>query len=323
MRPNETLDHSPEQSPFRHSAAIYDSDDQFLAQVSPFIAEGAAAGDPFIVAVNPTQQDLLQPVLGAVDARVVFEAGRYVHPLDALQLNRSVFEGYLSSGAARVRLIGDLPRPNPSTWKGWARYEALCNHHLTDLPVSALCTYDTRETNDEVLADVRRLHALLADDDGNTVPNSDYVDPEAFLQGRSQTAADPFENDEPDVLLRDPRPSSGRRLVGSLATAAGVVPDGIVSAVSEVLANAHLHGRRPVTLRAWAQAGRVVVTVKDAGPGPSDPFAGLLRPNLEPTSGRGLWIAHHLCGLLTIATDSDGCLVRIVSDADADADARQ
>jgi hypothetical protein len=201
-----TLSHSLEQSPFRHSAAIYDSDDKFLAQVMPFIAEGAAAGDPFIVAVAPTQQDLLQPLLGAVDARVVFEEDHYVHPLDALQLNRSVFEGYLSSGAARVRLIGDLPRPNPATWKGWARYEALCNHHLTDLPVSALCTYDTRETNDDVLADVRQLHALLADDHGNSVSNSDYVEPEAFLQGRSQAAADPFENVEPDVLLRDPRP---------------------------------------------------------------------------------------------------------------------
>jgi hypothetical protein len=57
--------------------------------------------------------------------------------------------------------------------------------------------------------------------------------------------------------------------------------------------------------------------VTDAGPGPSDPFTGLVAPDLESTHGRGLWIAHHFCDLLTISAGIHGCVVRMVGEAES------
>ncbi len=183
--------------------------------------------------------------------------------------------------------------------------------------MSALCVYDARDTSDEVLADVRRVHSHLVGPAGEDRPNSEYLAPEAFLEDWSRTAADALEAGAPDVVSNDPTPADGRRAVTTVAAEASLDPDGLVSAVSELLANASEHGRPPVTLRVWSRPGRVVVTVTDAGPGPSDPFVGLLSPDVDSVHGRGLWIAHHMCSLLSISSSDDGCVVRMVADADA------
>jgi anti-sigma regulatory factor (Ser/Thr protein kinase) len=311
-------DPEAEGSLFRHSAAIYDTDAGFLAEVVPFVEEGLTARDPVILTLNAAQQGLLASVIGNPHGvEVLVAAQHYAHPLSALRANRTLFEHHLRAGAARVRIVGDLPREDPSTWRNWARYEALCNHHFADLAISALCTYDTRNTSAEVLADVRRLHALLADPDGRRRPSPAYVEPAAFLQEWSRTAADPLEAGTPRVVLTDPEPSDGRRAAAAVAASAGVAADGLVTAVSEAVTNAHLHGRPPVTLRAWTSPGRIVITVTDTGPGPSDPFTGLLPPDVHSLHGRGLWIANHLCGFVAISADDHGCVVRMVAEADA------
>jgi len=303
-------------APFHHAAAIYGSDADFLAHVLPFVEEGLAADEPLIVTLTPPQCELLRSEIGTPSGVSVLPRGEHrAHPLLAFGAKRALAEGHLRAGAPRVRLLDDLPRDDPSTWRAWARYEALCNHHLTDLAISALCTYDTRDSSEHVLGDVRRLHAQLTATDGDDVTSADYLEPESFLQGWSRSSVDPLEAGDPRVTLRNPTPADGRRVAARLADAAGVVAEGLVTSVSEILANAHLHGRPPVTLRAWSRVGRVVVTVSDTGQGPPDPFSGLLAPDLESTHGRGLWIAHHMCDLLSIATGPDGCVVRMIVDS--------
>lgn len=302
-----------EHRPFRHVAAIYGSDGGLLAAVVPFVQDAIAAGEPLVLALTAGQQALLASAIGQPPGISVLSAGdHYENPLGALYANRALFEGHLRDGAARVRLVGDLPRADAATWRGWARYEALCNHHFAELAVSALCTYDTRDTRDDVLADVRRLHPLLADAHGQHVENPDYLEPEAFLSGWSQAAADSLEAGEPRVQLVDPTPAAGRCAIAGVAAAAGVAPEGLVVSVSEVLTNAHLHGRPPVVLRIWSAPGRVVATVTDAGRGLSDPFAGLRLPSPDLLGGRGLWIANQLCDAFAMSSGTDGCVVRMV-----------
>lgn len=300
--------------PFRHAAAIYDSDEGFLSAVVPFVLDGVAAGEPTIVALNSGQQALLGSEIGQPTGVSVFVPDEhYNHPLKALGANQALFERHLSGGADRVRLVGDLPQDDPASWRAWARYEALCNHHFVDLPVSALCTYDTRITHEDVLSDVRRLHALLVDDGGRHAPNHAYMEPQAFLAAWTQTTADPLEAREPEVAMLDPMPSEARHVVTGVAARAGVESEGIVTAVNEALANAYLHGLAPVTLRVWSETGRVLVSVADTGPGPEDPFVGLLPPGTEADSGRGLWISNQVCHSLTISAEDDGCVVRIMA----------
>jgi anti-sigma regulatory factor (Ser/Thr protein kinase) len=84
--------------------------------------------------------------------------------------------------------------------------------------------------------------------------------------------------------------------------------------VSEVVTNAIRHGRAPTTLQAWAASRHVVVTVHDTGPGPSDPFVGLLPAKKDKAEGGfGLWIAHQLCHRVTLDSDDNGFTVRLVA----------
>ncbi|WP_396135249.1 hypothetical protein [Amycolatopsis sp. A133] len=56
----------------------------------------------------------------------------------------------------------------------------------------------------------------------------------------------------------------------------------------------------------------MVVSVHDAGEGPTDPFAGLL-PADRTTGGRGLWIAHQICSQVTLHRDDTGFTARLVA----------
>lgn len=64
------------------------------------------------------------------------------------------------------------------------------------------------------------------------------------------------------------------------------------------------HGRPPVEVRIWTGPDRIVVAVTDAGPGPQDPFAGLLPSPGTDTTGRGLWITHQ--SVAHVAADHSG-----------------
>ena len=78
--------------------------------------------------------------------------------------------------------------------------------------------------------------------------------------------------------------------------------------------NAVQHGLPPVRLRAWRTPDRIVVTVHDAGPGPADPFVGLLPTGRRTLhAGMGLWMAYRMCDLVAFDRRPDGCTVRLVS----------
>ncbi|EOD63016.1 ATP-binding protein, partial [Amycolatopsis vancoresmycina] len=88
--------------------------------------------------------------------------------------------------------------------------------------------------------------------------------------------------------------------------------DDLADREDEIVDNALRHGRPPVRMRIWADAGHVVVTVHDTGDGPDDPFAGLL-PADRTVGGRGLWIAHQVCAQVTLHHDDTGFTVRLAA----------
>ena len=83
--------------------------------------------------------------------------------------------------------------------------------------------------------------------------------------------------------------------------------------VSEAVANAYRYGRGPVHLRVWAGAGRVVAAVTDGGPGPRDPFAGLLPPADVTGGGLGLWLAHLFSDHVVLDRGSGAFTIRLTA----------
>ena len=90
--------------------------------------------------------------------------------------------------------------------------------------------------------------------------------------------------------------------------------DALRLSVRELVGNAYGHGRRPVHVRVWSAADRVVVTVRDAGAGPADPFVGLLPsdPHGDPDDANRLHVIYHAVTEASMFTAADGFTVRLV-----------
>lgn len=302
----------------RHETAFYDSDDDLVAIVVPFIEGGATAGEATIVALAEPEARLVRASITDVEA-VTFLAGngQYARPATAIRLYRDRFRALVASGATRIRAVGTVPHPGlGQRWDWWARYEAAVSHAFDELPLWALCPYDVRITPDYVLDDVTRTHAHVALPDGRHLPNHRFEEPAAFLGRCAPPLPDPLELLEPRIDLRDPTPTAARAATELLCAAVGLDASSsgdLVIAVSEAVANAWQHGRSPVRLRLWADELRVVASVSDAGPGPVDPFAGLLPVSAESVGGRGLWLMHQLCDHVALNRGAEGFTVRLTA----------
>ncbi|MGW3992482.1 anti-sigma factor RsbA family regulatory protein [Amycolatopsis sp. NPDC004772] len=301
---------------YDHAAVHYSGDEDLLAVAVPFLEGGLAGGEPTLVSLEPERAELVRAALPS-SARVEYlsTSDLYARPAAAIKSYRELLAGFVAGGAAGIRIFGEIPQAAIDTsWDWWARYEAAVNHAYGEFPLRSMCAYDTRTTPRHVLDDVARTHPFVATAGGGHRTNTGYVDPLAFLADPRPMAPLPIEGTAPLAELADPRPSDARRAV--LATAPVDLPadevDDLVLAVSEIVDNALRHGRPPVRVRIWAGAGQMVVSVHDTGPGPADPFAGLL-PADRSIGGRGLWIAHQVCSEVTLHRDETGFTARLTA----------
>ncbi|MBM7774490.1 anti-sigma regulatory factor (Ser/Thr protein kinase) [Actinokineospora baliensis] len=300
---------------YDHVALCYADDRELLASAVPFLAGGVDRGDAVMIALDPARTDLLLDALPHPDAVTVLQIGaQYARPAGAIKSYSDLFTALLADGAPAIRVIGELPAPVLTTaWDVWSRYEAAVNHAFDRFPVSTLCAYDTRTTPAAVLDDVARTHSLIAHPDGTHTANPDYVDPPTFLTHTAAPTPHPTQLHPPALELLNPSPTDARHAVAA-ANADTLPPDtlhDLLVSVSEAVTNALSHGTAPTRLRLWVGHDHLVVTVHDTGPGPTDPFAGLLPATGTTSGGYGLWIAHQLCDHVTLTRDTTGFTVRL------------
>jgi len=301
-----------------HEAAFYGSDAEFLAITVPFVRDGLASGEPTLVRLDAQWALLLGSALGDLDGVTFMPAAdRYARPTTTIRSYREWLAKHVADGARQVRVVGDVPHPGTgASWDTWVRYEAVINDAYDEFPLWGLCPYDTRTTPADVLADVERLHPHVATTDERHLGNARYEDPAAYL--RSRTPSTPFSSPgaRPAVTIVDPSPTTARRAVTDLARAERLSTDAVQRlelATSEIAANAVVHGRGPVRLRAWAGPDRITVAVTDGGPGPVDPFVGLVPSTTRPdgVGGYGLWLVHQLCTDVALAATEAGFTVQL------------
>ncbi|SER11096.1 sensor histidine kinase [Actinokineospora terrae] len=295
-----------------HTALCYASDRELLDSAVPFLAEGVERGDAVVIALDPARADLVLAELDRPDAVTTLPAGgQYARPALSIKSYCDLFTTLLD-GVGAVRVLGALPpAAMEQEWDVWSRYEAAVNRAFDRFPVSTMCTYDTRELAPEVVADVLSTHPLLADPRGDHPRNPAFVDPSSFLRRPQRAEPLPVQFTAPAVDLVDPMPATARAALHAVRTVAPAALDDLVVSVSEVVTNAHTHGTAPIHLRAWTEPAHMVVTVHDAGPGPTDPFAGLIPTPSPRGGGYGLWIAHQLCTHVLHTHDTTGFTVRL------------
>jgi len=207
---------------YLHEAVLYDSDEEFLGVVLPFLQEGVAAGEPCLVALGAAGTALVWAGVGDI-AGLTFPGDTYDRPASVIRSNRELFVAQLTDGASRIRVASDVPHPGVGApWEGWAPYEAAINRAYAEFPLWGLCAYDTRITPGPVLDDVARTHPYFAAADGPRI-NPRYQDPAEFLTQRPHSRGDPVETASPPVIdLMDPTPAAARHAVH---TAGMIRPD--------------------------------------------------------------------------------------------------
>lgn len=304
---------------FVHTAGLYGSDEELIRLLCRFLLDGAAVGDRLFLRGYEELHERLAALLpegSQITVLGVPEAA--TNPAAAIRAQLHTIHSDRSAGSGRVRIAGPvLPRsPAGRAWEPWARYEAVLNDLFADLPLTGLCLYDTRVTPPAVLDDVWRAHPLVVTADG-PVPSERYAGSAAFRTGRALPPSVPVQTRPPALELAGPTPRRARHAVAGLADSAGLPADkvdSLVLAVSEVVANADLHGRPPVTVSGWAGDGLVVVSVHDGGTGPGDVEAGLVPRSAGGAGlGLGLWIAHLVCDEVVQHADDSGFTVRLTA----------
>ena len=302
----------------QHDGIFYDDDDQFMAAALPFVREGVDRGE--IVMIN-TGSHPLTPALRAVFAGeervVVAERQVYSTPAAALDGYRRTMEKGLAEGVPGYRAIGYIDFSGGNLpWQEWVRYEAAVNRVFHDLPFRTICPYDVSMLPRSIIDPIMRTHTGLVGPDGLR-PNEQYVEPDLLLADEAlATPPHPLQSTAPRMVLEPDDDLRELSLEVYAATMFTGLPrrklDDFVSAVGEVVANAHRHGGEPVRLRLWAAETAVVCTVSDAGQGIADPLLGYARPT-DPSQGLGLWAARQLVDVLDYRTGRDGFTVRVAA----------
>jgi transcriptional regulator with XRE-family HTH domain len=169
-----------------HRVLLYETDQEFVATVAPFLREGIERSEALLVVTARTRIELLREQLGADAERVEFveRESWYTDPAPALRELEEFVKAKLSAGAPWVRFVGDPDWAGTSeTETGlWTRYEALVNLVFANSPTSLLCTYDTRSIAPEVARQARLTHPHTIGPEG-VASSSDYANPGGFVLG--------------------------------------------------------------------------------------------------------------------------------------------
>jgi CheY-like chemotaxis protein len=170
----------------RHEALVYSSADELVAASVPFLRQGLAAGEDLLVVLREPSVAALRAALGEDAARVEFHDSIdwYRSPDHSLASYTRYLDAHLGRGVPRVRVVAEVIWPQlaaASEVAGWKQYEAKISMAMASLPVSFVCTYDTRELSAEIVGVARQTHPVLRNVEG-TWPNASYCEPEAFVR---------------------------------------------------------------------------------------------------------------------------------------------
>jgi anti-sigma regulatory factor (Ser/Thr protein kinase) len=307
---------------YRHELRVYESDDDLVEFLVPFVHEGAAARQPVFVHLPARETALVRGALGNGDrAGTTFLGAAADHsPASRIRTLRSLLGDLAGSGGEHARIASSVPHPGlGAPWYPWCRYEAAVNELLADLPLRGVCLYDRRATPADVLADVERTHPHVYTANGTPLSNGRYEPPWSFLPSMPPAPPDPLEATSPTAVLVDPWPVDARFIVEQAAertSLTGAQINDLELAVSEALTNAIRHGRPPITMQLWTAPERLVVAITDRGTGPEDPYAGLIpRPaGNGGVGGYGLWLTHQLTTVTHSRGDGD-FTIRLIAGA--------
>jgi anti-sigma regulatory factor (Ser/Thr protein kinase) len=294
---------------FRHTAFVYESDQEYVGAAVEFLRAGIEAGEGVLVAAPRDRQALVRGALGPPPEDLGFldlaaVADRPARTLAAQYA--ALFDGLRRFPAMRL-LIGVEPGPPQDGWRDWVGYEAALERALAAMPVWALCGYDARRAPAPLLEAVLRGHPELLNGARPRGPHADAVvvltelnaEPQPLPELRTITGGDP-------EALRE-------GLGAALAEAGLSGPQALETliAANEVILNAFRHGEPPVEVRVGRHGNRMICEIVDRGAGFEDPLAGFDPPGDPRGRAPGLWVVRQQVRKLETFSTAAGFTVRL------------
>ena len=296
---------------FEHEALLYSGLDDFVDSVSPFVRDGVDAGESVLVVVPRNRMVALQEELGAVADAVewadMLAIGRNparIIPAWSAFVARQQLAGRSFRGVGEPAFVG---RREPEMLE-CDRHEALLNLAFGDGPAwKLLCPYDTGALPATVVEAAFHTHPTM-------VRGVERSPSDRFpLPGPLHHLAPPPPEGVPVFVFEAGDLRAVRRFISAQAAASGLHPHGIddlVLAANEIVTNSIRHGGGAGVVRLWGEPDVIVCEVRDPGR-VDDPLAGRIVPQAPAESGRGLWMANHLCDLVQLWSGTSGTIVRL------------
>lgn len=300
-------------APASHTGLFYDGAREYADEAGGFLREGLERGHRALVMAPRSRVDQLRSTLGRDADEVTFVEDTVAY---APQWNvfRVLLDFAAESPDSRTSVIAEqtLGPRLPAELVDYRRLEAAIDLVFAEHDVDLLCPYDAGTLPAHLLDIGTQTHGAVRTHGGasRTVHRDDPID----LLANLATVIPP----PPYAITLDCMSpadvSSARRLVRARGSDAGIDPDvvdDVALAISEVLANALLHGAPPAQLHIYEEGGTWVCHVHDGGRAPIDPLSGLLPPSEPSENGYGLWLARQLCAAVDVGTDRSGTHVRL------------
>lgn len=177
-------------------------------------------------------------------------------------------------------------------------------------PMSVVCLYDTDRLDSTGLLALRCSHPVVRGQDTNVEYDPDLA---------ARTFATDLPLPPPGAALLDvrgPLLGDAREFVRQHAGGHGIAPDRVddlVLAANEIVTNSLRHAGGHATVATWFDGASVVCEVRDHG-FINDPLVGRFAPPPSVSSGRGLWLANHLCDLVSVRSAPGRSVVRMYVD---------
>ncbi|PWK83559.1 anti-sigma regulatory factor (Ser/Thr protein kinase) [Lentzea atacamensis] len=300
----------PPAGPFVHPALFYVSDDEYLAVLVPFIAEGVASDQPVAVAVPAARLELLRSAAGDAADRVTWvdmtQAGRNPGRIIPLVLRR-----FADAHPDRhARIVGEpiWPGRTATEYPACVQHEALINHAFAGSDVTILCPYDTVGLEDHVVADARATHPVVWEPYRRY--SSDLYAPDEVVARYNQPL--PEQPDVDELPVTEPTQLSAvRRWAAERARRHGLEADRIADLeyiATELVTNSLVHTPGGCRLRLWRHENHVVCEVRDTGQ-LADPLAGRRPRPAGLRGGRGVLLVNQFADLVRVHATPHGTTI--------------
>ena len=299
---------------FAHAALVYRGRDEYVGQVTGFVRDALAAGEPALVAVPDNHLDLVRGALNGVGHRVTF-ADMAVAGRNPGRIIPGVLLDFADRHPGRrVSIVGEpvWPGRNPTEYPACVLHEALINGAFAGRDASILCPYDADGLDDAALADALRTHPVVteAGESRRSLSYAGFADAAAAF---NRPLPPPPAGATTVRFATGAEMSEVRRMVTAHARAAGLATDRVADltfAVNEVVTNTVEHSGGPGRVTLWTEPTGPVCQVDDGGH-LADPLAGRVPPDGESLGGRGLVTVNHLCDLVLVHTEPGHTSIRL------------